>query len=148
MKTPFRTLMQFVISLALIACVFATSGCGTQNLAAQFTAFEKLGVTEAQVTGKFSSTNYKVTREYGTRTATFDHTNMWLPKVYFKRQTPLAPESSMPAPATDEPPKTPTTTLRAPLLLPPTTPAEFVGPLPPPGLVVPPATPLSPSTGR
>lgn len=70
-----------------VLCVSLLTGCGTSNLAAKFAEFEKLGITEAQITGKFSSTTYTVEKKDGTRTATFDHTNAWLPKVKFIRKT-------------------------------------------------------------
>jgi hypothetical protein len=135
-----RTICQLLISISLIALCAMTTGCTSGRLAEQFAAFEKLGVTKAQVTGKFSSTTYLVTREAGVRKATFDHTNAWMPKVYFERETPVmlrsadTPISELPSPIFKESPL-------------PEAPEDFVGPLPPPGLIVPPATPLSPTAG-
>jgi hypothetical protein len=107
-----KTICQLLISICLVLALASTTGCSSGRLAAQFAAFEKLGVSEAEVTGKFSSTTYKVTRESGVRKATFNHSNAWLPKVYFVRETPVmlrpveeappAEKSPEPAPAPAE----------------------------------------------
>lgn len=74
-----------LIILALIA--LATSGCVTRNAAQKFAEFEKLGITEAQITGKFSNTEYRVVRDGEKRRAVFSHSNAWIPKVLIVRET-------------------------------------------------------------
>lgn len=72
-------------SLLLALC--SGAGCVSQNAAAKFKEFEALGITEATITGKFSNTDYKVEHKDGTRRATLDHTNAWLPKVHLVSET-------------------------------------------------------------
>lgn len=71
--------------LALVA--LAMTGCASSNAAKKFAEFEKLGITEATITGKFSNTDYKVSHENGVRKAVLDHSNAWLPKVRIVRET-------------------------------------------------------------
>lgn len=73
--------------IILLVALFALSGCVTQNAAKKFSAFEALGITEAQITGKFSNTEYRVTREDGVRKAELEHSNAWLTKVRLVRVT-------------------------------------------------------------
>lgn len=74
--------------LAIIAtAVLLLSGCVSTNAAKKFAEFEKLGITRATITGKFSNTDYKVEHEDGKRKATLDHSNAWLPKVHIERET-------------------------------------------------------------
>lgn len=81
-------LLRALCAISLLLCV-ALFGCGcvSQNAAAKFKEFEALGITEATITGKFSNTDYKVERKDGTRRATLDHSNAWLPKVHLVRET-------------------------------------------------------------
>jgi outer membrane lipoprotein-sorting protein len=82
MKSFSLFLLVILLSLTLGGCQSASS------LAQKAAEFEQLGITEAEITGKFSHTEYKVERsEDGTRTATLDHSNAWLPKVRIVRQT-------------------------------------------------------------
>ena len=74
-------------SLLLAPC-FLSTGCVSQNAAAKFAEFEKLGITEATITGKFSNTDYVVTVKDGVRRAELNHSNAWLPKVHLVRETP------------------------------------------------------------
>lgn len=74
-----------IIILALIA--LATSGCVTQNAAAKFAEFEKLGVAEAQITGKFSNTEYRVVHDGGKRRAVLQHSNPWIVKLLIVRES-------------------------------------------------------------
>lgn len=112
---------QLLVSLMLSFLATLFTGCTTRGLADKLAEFEKLGITEAQITGKFSNTTYTVEKKNGTRTAVLDHSNAWMPKIKLVRETalPIAIEA----------------------------PEDFVGPVPPPGLIVPPATPLSPTSG-
>ena len=73
------------IILALIA--LATSGCVTTSAAKKFAAFEALGVTEAQITGKFSNTEYRVVKEGGKRKAVLQHSNPWVVKLLIVRES-------------------------------------------------------------
>jgi hypothetical protein len=85
MKTNIRPLLG--VLLVAFACLFST-GCVSQNAAAKFAEFEKLGITEATITGKFSNTDYVVTVKDGVRRAELNHSNAWLPKVHLVRETP------------------------------------------------------------
>lgn len=78
--------LRLCVSLFVLA-LFA--GCNTTgSLAQKAKEFEQLGITEAVITGKFSHTEYKVERdEDGTRKATLEHSNAWLPKVRIVRKT-------------------------------------------------------------
>lgn len=71
--------------LALVS--LALSGCANSNAAKKFAEFEKLGITEATITGKFSNTDYKVETKDGVRRAELDHSNAWLTKVHIVRET-------------------------------------------------------------
>lgn len=77
----------FVITLGLVALFL--SGCVTQNAAKQFAEFERLGITEATITGKFSNTDYTVTTKDGKRRAEINHSNAWVPKIHIVRETPF-----------------------------------------------------------
>lgn len=74
-----------IIILAAIALL--SSGCVTRNAALKFAEFEKLGITEAQITGKFSNTEYRVVRDGTKRRAVFSHSNAWTPKILIIRET-------------------------------------------------------------
>lgn len=74
-----------ILTLALVA--LGLSGCVSQNAAKKFAEFEKLGITEAVIVGKFSATEYKVEKVDGSRKATLDHSNAWLTKVRIVRET-------------------------------------------------------------
>lgn len=73
--------------ITLLVALFALSGCATSNAAKKFAEFERLGITEAQITGKFSNTEYRVVRSDGVRRAVFQHSNAWLPKILIIRET-------------------------------------------------------------
>ena len=73
--------------IILVAASLALTGCVSQNMAAKFAEFEKLGITEAEITGKFSHTEYLVKHENGVRRAEINHSNAWLPKVRLVRET-------------------------------------------------------------
>ncbi len=70
-----------------IAAILSLTGCVSSSATKKFAEFEKMGVTEAVITGKFSNTEYKVTHENGVRKAVLDHSNAWLPKVHIVRTT-------------------------------------------------------------
>ena len=72
--------------IILAAAALLLTGCVSSS-AEKFAAFEKLGVTEATIMGKFSSTEYRVEHENGERKATLDHSNAWLTKVRIVRVT-------------------------------------------------------------
>lgn len=79
--------------IALLAgaalCALAT-GCSVTSAAKKLQAYEQLGVTEVEVTGKFSSTHYTVEIVDGQRVAEVNHSNAWLPKVRVVRKTKAA----------------------------------------------------------
>ena len=78
--------------LLIIALVgFSLTGCVSENALQKLAEYEKLGITKATVTGKFSSTDYTVTKENGTRKAVIDHTDAWFPKIHIERETPITP---------------------------------------------------------
>lgn len=68
-----------IIILALIA--LCTSGCTTASLVKKIEAFEKAGVTQAIITGKFSHTEYTVERSAERRRAVLQHSNAYFPKI-------------------------------------------------------------------
>lgn len=82
---------------AFLASLF--TGCTTRGLADKLAEFERLGITEAQITGKFSNTTYVVEKKDGTRTATLDHSNAWMPKIRLVRRTSEPAPAPEPAPA-------------------------------------------------
>ncbi len=74
-------------TLLVIACL-VLSGCTTSSLAKKAADFERLGITQAIITGKFSNTEYTVERGAdGKRRAVLTHSNIWLPKVVIIRET-------------------------------------------------------------
>ena len=77
---PSRLFALFAVVLSL-----AFAGCSVTGAASKFKEFEALGITEAEITGKFSSTSYRVETKDGQRTAELNHTNAWLPKVRLVR---------------------------------------------------------------
>lgn len=83
MKTP----------IALIAVCLALTGCATTSknvatrLADDLKEWEKLGVSEIVITGKFSHTDYTVEYKDGKRTATINHSNAWVPQIRVVRET-------------------------------------------------------------
>jgi hypothetical protein len=79
--------MKLLTPLVIIIAL-TLSGCSAvPKLKANLDEFESLGVTKIIVTGKFSHTDYTVTRENGIRTATINHTNAWVPQVQIIRET-------------------------------------------------------------
>lgn len=77
--------MKTRIILAVAALLLG--GCASSSAAKKLAEFERLGITEAQINGKFSSTEYKVEHANGVRKATLDHSNAWLTKVRVVRET-------------------------------------------------------------
>jgi hypothetical protein len=73
-----------IIILAAIAALLSCAGCSSLSKLKQF---EAMGITEAQITGKFSNTEYRVVTKDGKRRAEFDHSNAWMPKVHVVRET-------------------------------------------------------------
>lgn len=76
--------------LVFALAMLALSGCGTltsKKLASDLAEFEKLGLTEIVITGKFSHTDYTVTKENGKRKAVINHTNAWVPQIKVVRET-------------------------------------------------------------
>lgn len=86
MKTQ---LNKFALLAALVCLTLGCIGCqSTAKLADKAAEFERLGITEAEITGKFSHTDYKVERsDDGRRKAVLEHSNAWLPKVRIVRET-------------------------------------------------------------
>lgn len=81
--------MKTIRATLIILLALALSGCVTTgNLADKLRAFEALGVTEAEIAGKFSHTKY--TKEDGEKKTVhrLTHTNLWIPRVYFVREAP------------------------------------------------------------
>lgn len=74
--------------LIVILATLALAGCSTApKLASDLAEFEKLGVTEIVITGKFSHTDYTVTHVDGVRRAVINHTNIWVPQIKVVRET-------------------------------------------------------------
>jgi hypothetical protein len=74
--------------ILLFAALIALSGCTTASLAKKAADFERLGITQAVITGKFSNTEYTVERGAdGKRRAVLQHSNIWVPKVLIIRET-------------------------------------------------------------
>lgn len=71
--------------LSSVLCI--STGCSTTGLSAKLAEFDKLGITEAEITGKFTHTEYKVTEVEGVRSAELNHNNAWLTKVRLVRTT-------------------------------------------------------------
>lgn len=79
--------MKTRLALILAACL-ALAGCSSPaKLSQQLKEFEALGISEVVITGKFSHTDYTVTRENGVRRAEINHTNAWVPQVRVVRET-------------------------------------------------------------
>jgi hypothetical protein len=90
MKNPTTSASRlFALFAVLLSLLFA--GCASSSAAKKFAEFEKLGITEATITGKFSNTEYRVEKQDGKRVATLDHSNAWLPKVHIVRETEEKP---------------------------------------------------------
>lgn len=76
-------------SIILALATLALSGCSNiGKIQQQLADLEKLGVTHVTVTGKFSHTDYTVTKQDGVRRAELNHTNVWVPQVKVIRETP------------------------------------------------------------
>ncbi len=79
------------IKLILLAALLSLTGCvnvaTTQKLSSDLAEFEKLGITQVTVTGKFTSTSYTVTHVDGVRKAVIIHTDPWLTNVTITRET-------------------------------------------------------------
>lgn len=77
-------------ALILSLVAIGLTGCASTDAAKKLAEFEKLGITEATITGKFSNTDYKVEHKDGVRRATIDHSNTWLTKVHIVRETKVS----------------------------------------------------------
>lgn len=75
--------------ILMLAALLTLLTTGCTNLGKKMQDFEKLGITDATITGKFSNTSYHVEHKDGHRVATIDHSNAWMPKVVLVRKTPL-----------------------------------------------------------
>ncbi len=74
-------------TLLVLVCLLL-AGCTTSSLAKKAADFERLGITQAIITGKFSNTEYTVERgSDGKRRAVLTHSNLWLQKVVIIRET-------------------------------------------------------------
>lgn len=80
--------MKTIAIILLAGFALLSSGCYSQKVAKRFEEFQKLGITEAEITGKFSHTKYNVEEKDGKRRAEFTHSNAWVPQVRFVRETP------------------------------------------------------------
>lgn len=70
----------------LILAAAALSGCATSTISRQMREFERLGVTEAEVTGKFSSTTYTAEADAdGNTVITLNHSNVWIPRIHVQQ---------------------------------------------------------------
>lgn len=72
--------------LPVITLIALLSGCA--NLSQKFDEFERLGIVQADITGKFSHTEYTVTVADGKRRAVIVHSNVWIPSIKVVRETP------------------------------------------------------------
>lgn len=85
--------------LIAIAASGLLTGCATANsnyaakLSEDLKEFEKLGIKEVIITGKFSHTDYTVEHKDGKRIATVNHTNAWVPQIKVVRETPDEPNN-------------------------------------------------------
>lgn len=76
------------VTFFLMVMILLMSGCSSApKLAADLAEFEKLGVSEIVITGKFSHTDYTVTHVNGVRRAEINHTNVWVPQIRVVRET-------------------------------------------------------------
>lgn len=89
MKNKLNSQKRSVVAFLFGLCALALVGGGCTNAAQKFRQFEKLGVTHAEIQGKFSSTEYNVEEKDGKRIATLEHNNGWFPKVEIVRERPL-----------------------------------------------------------
>lgn len=70
----------------LIAAALSLTGCTTTaNLADSLSKFEALGITEAEIAGKFSHTKYTKTEQAGRTVHQLDHSNPWINRVHIVR---------------------------------------------------------------
>lgn len=83
-----------LIILALAS--LALSGCVSSNSVKKLQEFERLGIVEAQITGKFSNTQYQVVEQDGQRIAVLVHSNAWIPQLKIVRRTPVKSDSPNP----------------------------------------------------
>ncbi|MDP2226793.1 MAG: hypothetical protein Q8J78_04895 [Moraxellaceae bacterium] len=82
MKTP-----RAILLIATVAASLLAAGCSTKSYSEKLTALEQLGVTELEITGKFSHTEFRRTETADGKTvSTLDHSNAWVPKVRVVRE--------------------------------------------------------------
>lgn len=89
-RSPFTAVASFLVALLLLALVYLTTGCSSVSLAKKLQAFDQLGITKAEINGKFSSTDYTRVEEKGVVKSTLNHSNAWLTKVHLERERPAA----------------------------------------------------------
>lgn len=87
-----KSIRLVIVGLVALFVSLLNTACVSQNAAAKFAEFEKLGITEASITGKFSHTDYVVTVKDGVRRAELNHSNAWVPQVHIVRSTPVEPK--------------------------------------------------------
>lgn len=81
--------MKTIRLIAICAAALALSGCATtSSLADRLRAFEALGVTEAEIGGKFTHTKYTATVQGGKVVHELTHSNPWVTRVHLVREVP------------------------------------------------------------
>lgn len=81
-----------------VLCLLSSVLClqtGCQSAAAfqkQFDALDRSGVTEVEITWKFSHTQLSTAEVDGKTVTTFEHNNAWAPKVRIVRTKPAPAE--------------------------------------------------------
>jgi hypothetical protein len=86
MKTK---LIRICLLTGLAAMTLATTACTSASFADKLNQFEALGVTEAQITGKFSNTEYRKVQQGENVVSILEHSNAWVPKVRIVRTRPV-----------------------------------------------------------
>jgi len=80
---------KLLIISSLIIFAGLISGCqSTASFSQKLAELEKLGVTEVEITGKFSHTKFTKATVDGKVVSIFDHNNTWIPRVRIVRETP------------------------------------------------------------
>lgn len=77
-----------LILVMILASIF--SGCASATFKQKLDEFESLGITSAEITGKFSHTKFTRREEGGKVFITLDHSNAWVPNVHIERELPVA----------------------------------------------------------
>lgn len=77
---------KLLLLLGALGALAAATGCS--SLPKKLEEFERLGLKEVEITGKFSHTSYQRHEADGVVTSTLEHTNAWIPKARIVRERP------------------------------------------------------------